>query len=90
MSRGSDLAMSELSRRSQETTPSSSSFGQESGNFEQERRPNRVISGHRNFGRTFYTGPTGNFDSHANIIVAKMEQDETLMEDTPVAEQLRK
>jgi hypothetical protein len=82
--------MSELSRRSQETTPSSSSFGQESGNFEQERRPNRVISGHRNFGRTFYTGPTGNFDSHANIIVAKMEQDETLMEDTPVAEQLRK
>lgn len=58
-----------------------------SGDF---ARPNRVFSAHRRHNFGFYPHPGGNLEGHANKIVAKLEEDKSLMEDSPVSEQLRK
>ncbi|XP_008196552.1 transmembrane channel-like protein 7 isoform X1 [Tribolium castaneum] len=61
-----------------------------SEHIEMSFRGPRVLSAHRRHNFGVYAGPQTNFEGHANKIVAKLEEDGALMEDTPVSEQLRK
>ncbi|XP_044272315.1 transmembrane channel-like protein 5 [Tribolium madens] len=61
-----------------------------SDQIEMSFRGPRVLSAHRRLNVGGYTSPQSNFEGHANKIVAKLEEDGALMEDTPVSEQLRK
>ncbi|XP_063917385.1 transmembrane channel-like protein 3 isoform X2 [Zophobas morio] len=95
------IPMSERSAQSFDyfaSVPTVSSLAQRSRSLGHEarsrdygsERPNLVVSGMKKFTKAYFTGPRGNLDLHANKIVEKLEEDKSLMEDTPVSEQLRK